>query len=101
MTTDPWQHMLLAIEPAYKQYKAIVERGPKYIIDFSLVGDNQWQIRIREENDLGNIDERCEWAAEQLSTWPNCRRVAWDRWRFKHRRDAEKFKTLFTLKWAQ
>lgn len=100
MTTDPWEHMLLAIEPAYEKYKEIVERGPKYIIDFSLVGDQQCQIRIREEHSLGNLDERCEWAAEQLSTWPNCRRVAWDRWRFKHRKDAEKFRTLFTLFWA-
>ena len=106
MTTDPWQHMLYQIEPAYDQYKEIVERGPKYIIDLTQDKKGKSQLCILEENNLltsglGGLDEKCKWAEEQLASWPNCRRIAWNIWEFKHRQDAEKFRTLFTLKWAQ
>jgi hypothetical protein len=104
MTVDPWQHMLYQIEPAYDKYKRIMEEGPRFKVELSLLGNHKCQILIREIEGFtafGELDEKCEWAADQLKSWPNCHRVAWDRWRFEHRKDAAKFRTLFTLKWAR
>jgi len=105
MTVDPWQHMLYQIEPAYNNYKLIMEDGPRFKVELSRSSNNRYQILIREVHgnliEFGNLDEKCEWAADQLKSWPDCRRVSWDRWQFNYRKDAAKFKTLFTLKWAQ
>ena len=110
MITDPWQHMLLAIEPAYETYKAEMELGPKYSIETKILSNVTWlcQIRIRDEWELDpwNIDplqvnEVIDWTTEQLASWPDCKRTAWDRWEFKKLSDSQKFKTLFLLKWAR
>ena len=104
MTVDPWLHMLQQIEPAYFRYKDIMVRGPNFKVELSRLSNNKYEILIREVHGLvefGDLDEKCVWAADQLESWPDCRRVAWDRWQFKYRKDAAKFKTLFTLKWAQ
>lgn len=104
MTVDPWLHMLQQIEPEYFRYKDIMVQGPNFKVDLSRLSNNKYEILIREVHGLvefGDLDEKCVWAADQLESWPDCRRVAWDRWEFKYRKDAAKFKTLFTLKWAQ
>jgi hypothetical protein len=48
-----------------------------------------------------NLDGCIKWVEEKLKDWPECNRKAWDMWDFKHRRDAEKFITLFHLSWIQ
>ena len=105
MTIDPWQHMLLAIEPAYETYKTEMELGPKYSIETKILSGVTWvcQIRIKEDWNLDSteLDEVITWAADQLDTWPDCRRTSWDRWEFKNLLDSQKFKTLFLLKWAR
>ena len=105
MITDPWQHMLLAIEPAYETYKSEMELGPKYSIETTILSNVTWlcQIRIKEDWNLDTLEliEVIDWATEQLDTWPNCKRTAWDRWEFKNLRDSQKFKTLFLLTWAR
>lgn len=47
------------------------------------------------------LDHCVKLVEEKLKDWPNCNRMAWDMWDFKHRRDAEKFITLFYLLWEQ
>ncbi len=105
MITDPWQHMLLAIEPAYETYKAEMELGPKYSIETYILSNVTWlcQIRIRDELnlDISALNEVIDWTTEQLASWPDCKRTAWDRWDFKKLSDSQKFKTLFLLKWAR
>jgi hypothetical protein len=103
MTTDPWQHMLLAIEPAYFTYKDIMDRDTQFRVDISQLSNRSYQIHITEEWYLDSEQNNIviNWTTEQLSTWPDCRRISWDMWEFKRRKDAEKFKTLFILKWAQ
>ena len=105
MISDPWLHMLQRIEPEYNKYKDIMIYGrPNFKVELSRLSNNKYQILIREIHGLvefGDLDEKCVWAADQLESWPDCCRVAWDRWQFKHRKDALKFRTLFTLKWAQ
>ena len=88
-----------------------MERGPNICIDIRGNVNQRSLMHIVERwpNDesvttmsIGiKLDERVEWACEQLVSWPDCYQVAWDRWEFEHRRDAEKFKTLFMLKWDQ
>ena len=104
MTADPWIHMLKQLEPEYDKYKDIAEYGqPKFMIDLIPDIKGKFQIRIYDDWNLDSkeFDESLIWTTEQLATWPNCRRIAWGRWQFKTRKDAEKFKTLFTLKWAR
>ena len=109
MIADPWLHMIQQFEPVYDKLKRIMEEGPNFKVELNRLGDNKYQILIREVHtwhtiglvEFGDLDEKCVWAADQLELWPDCRRVAWDMWQFKYRKDAAKFKTLFTLKWAQ
>jgi hypothetical protein len=61
---------------------------------------------VEESDDEGNwynqrLNDFTEWAAEQLKDWPDVKRMAFDMWDFKHRKDAEKFITLFHLSWQQ
>ena len=47
MTTDPWQHMLHQLEPAYDKYKDIAEYGqPKFMIDLTPDIKGKFQILI-------------------------------------------------------
>jgi hypothetical protein len=48
MTVDPWQHMLYQIEPAYDKYKRIMEEGPRFKVELSLLSNHKCQILIRE-----------------------------------------------------
>jgi len=107
MTTDPWQHMLQQLEPKYNNWKYLLEKDSVFVVSIHKTpnfGKLGWSIRITEQNGFTypeGLDECVEWATEQLASWPDCKRKSWDMWDFKHRRDAEKFKTLFTLKWAR
>ena len=44
-----------------------------------------------------NLDDCVKWVEEKLKDHPECNRMSWDMWDFKHRKDAEKFITLFHL----
>lgn len=60
-------------------------------------------VEFTEDNSYHTykLDRCIEWVSDQLVDWADCRRIAWDMWNFKHRRDAEKFITLFHLSWQQ
>lgn len=73
-------------------------------------GPNYWyRLQIVEESSDDNpnrfynqqFDDCVGWTEKQLKTWPDCTRKAFDMWDFKHRKDAEKFITLFHLSWEQ
>ena len=72
-------------------------------------GPNYWyRLQLVELSDESepyphskNLDSCVNWVEEKLKSWPNCNRKAWDMWDFKHRKDAEKFITLFHLSWQQ
>jgi hypothetical protein len=75
-------------------------------------GRNYWyRLQLVQDfgtvDDAGNtvpsrkLDECVKWVEEKLKDWPNCNRMAWDMWDFKHRKDAEKFITIFHLSWEQ
>jgi hypothetical protein len=68
-----------------------------------------WLLSINEHwqsvDDAGNpyhssnLDEQIKWAVEQLED--KARRIAWNIWKFKNKRDAEKFITVYYLVWAK
>lgn len=67
-----------------------------------------WRITLKEDFDKSkdhfvmeydNLDTRVEWAKEQLVSWNDVTRTAWDMWVFKKKSDAEKFVTLYHLSW--
>jgi hypothetical protein len=70
-----------------------------------------WRVQLVEDfgtvDDAGNsmpsrnLDDCVKWVESQLTDWPDSKRMAWDMWDFKHRKDAEKFVTLFHLSWQQ
>ncbi len=73
-------------------------------------GPNYWyRLQLVEESDDNStrhnlflkFEECVHWTDDKLKDWPNCKRMAYDMWDFKHRRDAEKFITLYHLSWAQ
>ncbi len=110
MNNDPWLHVLQQIEPQYFALKDLVENGPRVFAELSRRG-NWWVVTLQEELtpkpdldpkylNLGKLDERVDWSLKQLDTWPDVRRMAHDMWYFKRRRDAEKFQTIYNLKWA-
>jgi hypothetical protein len=44
--------------------------------------------------------ECVEWTIAQLDSQPRVKRMAYDMWVFERKREAEKFKTFWLLKWA-
>jgi len=68
---------------------------------------NWYRLQFIEESDDDStwynqkLNDTVEWAAEKLKDWPDVKRMSFDMWDFKHRKDAEKFITLFHLSWHQ
>jgi hypothetical protein len=104
-----WEEMLRQIEPNYGALKDIMENGPK-IVAVMRTFNRKWRVRIEEDwsrngdqyytADFSNLDIRCDWAANQLTDWKFVRRISHQEWVFLNRNQAEKFLTIFNLKWA-
>ncbi len=104
--------MLRQVEPDYDNLKEIMDNGPK-VIAVMRTFNKKWRVRIEEDwsrsyngdqyytADYSNLDQRCEWAAEQLANWRSANRISHQEWLFSDRTQAEKFLTLFTLNWAR
>lgn len=87
-----WNSMKTSIiKPKLQRRK----QGPGYLYRLRLVEESDDDIPIWKK-----LDTCCIWAENQLEDWPECNRVSWDMWDFKHQKDAEKFITMFYLKWA-
>ena len=66
-----------------------------------------WQLMIVEEpatiEELHNslrLDECIDWTTQQLNNQIMAIRTSYDTWYFMRKQDAEKFATLWHLKWA-
>jgi hypothetical protein len=98
------------LEPNIDVLRDFMDRGPQIKPVLKLVR-RTWVMEIKVDwgmfDDSGNpwgtpsLDSRVIWATTQLETWKNVSRQAWHMWHFKHKRDAEKFITLYNLKWAE
>lgn len=113
MNSDPWIGVLKQLEPKYQDLKYMSEHAPKIRVVLRKV-NLAWRIRIEEDwehvsedeqylyytADYGNLDSRCDWSAEQLKDWKMVNRLSYQEWKFWKRTDADKFLTIFNLKWS-
>jgi hypothetical protein len=109
---DPWAHMLHQLEPEYSTLKFIVENGPDVKANLRKV-NLSWRVQLEEDwndpnigevyytADYKNLDDRCEWADQQLKDWKFATRLSHQEWKFLNKRQAEKFITLFNLRWTK
>ena len=111
---DPWTAMLETLDPFYFKWKDILDNGPKIsaTLDKRCV---RWWINIHEdwENipanrhyryytaDDSKLTDRIKWAEAQLNNWRLVSRQSYHQWAFMRQADAEKFITLFTLRWTE
>jgi hypothetical protein len=109
---DPWTGIIAQMVPGYEDLKHMAENGPRITAVLRKINLST-RVRIEEDwgetdttqqylyltADCGKLDSRCEWAAEQLQNWKFVNRLSHQEWKFLCRKDAEKFKTLFLLKW--
>lgn len=110
VVTDPWVEFITQMVPEYNDLKHMTENGPTITAVLRTINLRP-RVRIEEDwnnsdgstyytFDYSNLDSRCEWAAEQLHNWKFVTRLSHQEWKFLRRKDAEKFITLFNLKWA-
>lgn len=88
-----WKEHLSMIKPTLHRRA----NGPNYCYRLQFVEETDGEQRWYNQN----LNNCVEWAAEKLKDWPDVRRMAFDMWDFKKRKDAEKFITLFHLSWEQ
>lgn len=101
-TSQTWVNAIRAFEPAYDELKYMLDQGPNIVAKLSHRG-KFWCVSLEEDTSHDGstkLDERVRWAKEQLEDWPATSRMAWHMWYFGYRRDAEKFITLYNLRWA-
>lgn len=107
---DPWLKILHQLEPELTTLNFMVENGPRIFPEIVKRGKS-WCVQLQEEKlpdnynhfvweNPGKLDERVIWVTEQLANWPQVNRMAHNMWYFKRKRDAEKFQTLYNIKWA-
>lgn len=109
--SSAWVHMLGQAYPEYSDLKYSMEKGPTIKPVLTKI-KNHWTLTLEEEwhHDSGGsytisgsmeLDDIVNWTEIELTKWKDCRRMAWDMWQFKSKREAEKFITLFHLIWHQ
>ena len=77
-----------------KLFTSVVRRGQEWAMTIDEVVEG-------EDHYTSTKFTNCiDWTINTLVTWPNCTRMGYDTWYFKHKYDAEKFNTLFQLKWV-
>ena len=107
-----WTKFLWALDENYEENKRIMEQGTSIKCSIFPVSDKKVKIQLVEywpldKDSLHFCDqpELCDdyvyWCEEQLKSWKSVRRTAWDQWTFNNIKDAEKFQTLFNLRWAR
>jgi hypothetical protein len=95
-----WKSQKSVIKPTLKRRA----NGPNYWYRVHLVEDFGSDIAnefVTDHFNNINLDNCVKWVEKKLKDWPNCNRMAHDMWDFKHRKDAEKFITVFHLAWEQ
>lgn len=114
MTTkiaDTWQHMLNQMFDDYDLYQHISKNGFPVDVKLAPVKDF-WVLSIVEDYSIlggeiyytastEKLDNAKKWTYEHLKNWPRVKDTADGRWVFLDRTAAEKFTTLFRLRWQE
>lgn len=107
MSSNTWVGTLLQINPDYLEILKKWEHGPKISTKISPI-NSVWYLKVYQDCDFENFDplwfqeelyERLSWCEQQLAKWHDVRRQLYDTWIFDNKEDAEKFQTLYRLKW--
>lgn len=70
--------------------------GPNWILTL----EETWPTDLPVRSQSSSLDQCVEWATAQLKDNERCGRIAWNMWKFKTKKEAEKFLTMFYLVWA-
>lgn len=113
VVTDPWVEFITQMFPEYNDLKRMTENGPRISAVLRTINlsprvriEENWDNTPADQHyryytaDYNNLDSRCDWATKQLSSWRFVTRLSHQEWKFLRRKDAEKFITLYNLKWA-
>lgn len=104
-----WAQLLRSIEPEYDIIRRALEMGPtiKPVLERK---QRIWTVSLREiwpEEILEvpytgseSLDDKVDWVTNELARWDGVKRMSWDQWYFDDKRHAEKFITLYYMKWA-
>lgn len=104
---DPWESILSIVHPDYAQLKDSWVKGPVIKPIISVKGKKTVLAFEEYFNDSGEysafkfLDNIIDEINKELENWKDVRRIAFNMWEFRRRQDAEKFLTLFHLKWPQ
>lgn len=110
----PSANWIQAIKTLVPEYDDLVERMDEKVIVRAFLKKEgiRWTVWIKEDwtgSTLGHlyytatydeVDKRIEWAEQQLASWKFVSRVERDQWCFFSKKQAEKFITLFNLRWG-
>lgn len=102
---DPWQHILVDLEPNILNLERAMEYGPTIKPKLYKFGKHTWAIRLEEiwpdliqwQGGSSGLDTAVEWCEKTLETWKNCKRQSWDTWSFDSKKNAEQFITFYIL----
>ena len=96
-----WQDRDTVVKPKLRELSNSKYKWRVQLVDEDSFLSNGGDF-VREAGfNSSEFDSCINWTAEKLEDWPGTVRMAWDMWDFKHRRDAEKFLTVFHLTWQQ
>lgn len=107
MNKDVWSNILRQWEPKYDEL-TLIHDGKIPIKAFKNFDKNKYIVNVRHdleqlklfEDDI-TLDEVISWCTSELEKWQGVRRISYDMWKFPKKHDAEKFITLYNLKWAK
>lgn len=94
-----WKDRDSVIKPKLRRLSNVIYKWRVQIVDEDSFLANGGDFYGMPGHNSTSLDTCVNWSELQLKTWPECKRMAWDMWDFKHRKDAEKFITLFHLSW--
>ena len=96
-----WQDRDTVVKPKLRELSNSKYKWRIQLVDEDSFLSNDGDF-VRESGfNSSEFDSCVKWADEKLEEWPDTVRMSWDMWDFKHRKDAEKFITLFHLSWHQ
>jgi hypothetical protein len=111
--TDPWEAILIDLEPDYKLLKNMLEIIPdikptlyqnkqkKCIITFEETWPDLSNHQIQNFETTYSLDDRIAWIEKSLENWNSAKRTSWNAWIFSTKREAEKFLILYNLTWTK
>jgi regulator of sigma D len=108
-TIDSWHHMIKDLVDDYDLYQDISKNGYPVRLEIKPF-KNFWILRVVEDLSIGagdlyytaplkKLNQAREWTANQLKSWKRVSKTTDHRWVFLDLASAEKFKTLFNLRW--